>query len=267
MRLRFPGIKIVGTHHGYFPKEGEESNRVVDMIAAARPNILFVCFGMPLQEHWTCRNLERLAANVILFGGSTIEYASGRKRARPVLDVQTWPGMALPPAAGTTPSLAQVSHRQPIVSPEGSWCNCFRKGSNDEEIVPDIRVRLLLLLAASSSFSAGAGHDSRLTFTQVGQSEGSPDSRVQAGHFLTNPRIRLRKDLPVLRRGCRLGHDCRRRSAASCGGPCPGSSMGKQSRGDPRRSCLRRPAGGPCCSLSGLRDRRKTADHSIVRAG
>jgi N-acetylglucosaminyldiphosphoundecaprenol N-acetyl-beta-D-mannosaminyltransferase len=83
MNRRFPGIRVVGTHHGYFDKEGEESDRVVDVIAAARPNILFVCFGMPLQEHWTRRNLQRLAANVVLFGGSTIEYAAGRKKLAP----------------------------------------------------------------------------------------------------------------------------------------------------------------------------------------
>ncbi len=83
MGKRFPGMRIVGTHHGYFDKVGEESDRVVEMIAAARPNILFVCFGMPLQEHWTRRNLQRLAANVILFGGSTIEYAAGRKKLAP----------------------------------------------------------------------------------------------------------------------------------------------------------------------------------------
>jgi N-acetylglucosaminyldiphosphoundecaprenol N-acetyl-beta-D-mannosaminyltransferase len=83
MRRRFPGIRIVGAHHGYFNKEGEESNRVVDMIMTARPNILFVCFGMPLQEHWAHRNLERLTTNVVLFGGSTIEYASGRKKLAP----------------------------------------------------------------------------------------------------------------------------------------------------------------------------------------
>jgi N-acetylglucosaminyldiphosphoundecaprenol N-acetyl-beta-D-mannosaminyltransferase len=83
MQRRFPGIKIAGIHHGYFSKTGEESDRVVEMIGRARPNILFVCFGMPLQEQWVHRNLDRLAANVILFGGSTIEYASGRKKLAP----------------------------------------------------------------------------------------------------------------------------------------------------------------------------------------
>lgn len=83
MKKRFPAIRILGAHHGYFDKEGEESDRVVEMISASRPNILFVCFGMPLQEHWARRNIDRLAANVILFGGSTIEYAAGRKKHAP----------------------------------------------------------------------------------------------------------------------------------------------------------------------------------------
>jgi N-acetylglucosaminyldiphosphoundecaprenol N-acetyl-beta-D-mannosaminyltransferase len=83
MKARFPAIKIVGTHHGYFEKEGAESDHVVERVARVRPNILFVCFGMPLQEHWVRRNMDRLKSNVVLFGGSTIEYASGRKRLAP----------------------------------------------------------------------------------------------------------------------------------------------------------------------------------------
>jgi len=83
MRRRFPGIRIAGADHGYFNKVGEESDRIIERIGAVRPNILFVCFGMPLQEHWVHRNLQRLSANVILFGGSTIEYASGRKKLAP----------------------------------------------------------------------------------------------------------------------------------------------------------------------------------------
>lgn len=83
MTRRYPSIKIAGMHHGYFDKDGEESDRVVEMIAASRPNILFVCFGMPLQEHWAYRNFQKLASNVVLFGGSTIEYTAGRKKLAP----------------------------------------------------------------------------------------------------------------------------------------------------------------------------------------
>ncbi len=83
LRQRFPGLRIVGTQHGYFAKSGEESDRVVELINNARPNLLFVCFGMPLQEHWVRQNFARLNVNMILFGGSTIDYAAGVKRVAP----------------------------------------------------------------------------------------------------------------------------------------------------------------------------------------
>ncbi len=84
LRRTFPGLRIAGTQHGYFTKTGGESDRVVEEVARARPNILFVCFGMPLQEHWVRVNLSRLNANMVLFGGSTIDYAANLKRVAPV---------------------------------------------------------------------------------------------------------------------------------------------------------------------------------------
>jgi N-acetylglucosaminyldiphosphoundecaprenol N-acetyl-beta-D-mannosaminyltransferase len=83
LRNRFPHLQIVGAQHGYFPKAGESSSMVVEQINQARPNILFVCFGMPLQEHWVRENFHRLHVNVVLFGGSTIDYTAGLKTVAP----------------------------------------------------------------------------------------------------------------------------------------------------------------------------------------
>jgi N-acetylglucosaminyldiphosphoundecaprenol N-acetyl-beta-D-mannosaminyltransferase len=83
IRFRFPRIMIVGWHHGYFDKEGPESDRIVEMIGRVRPNVLFVGFGMPLQEHWIRANFEKLCANAILPAGSMIEYAAGRRATAP----------------------------------------------------------------------------------------------------------------------------------------------------------------------------------------
>jgi N-acetylglucosaminyldiphosphoundecaprenol N-acetyl-beta-D-mannosaminyltransferase len=83
VRHRYPGIRIVGTFNGYFQKEGEESEHVLRLIRETRPQLLFVCFGMPLQEHWVSRNFDRIEANVILFGGSTIEYTARRRSLAP----------------------------------------------------------------------------------------------------------------------------------------------------------------------------------------
>ncbi len=80
---RHPGLRIAGSHHGFFPKTGPESDAVVRTIHSAKPDILFVGFGMPLQEKWISANRERLTASAILPCGSMIEYASGRRTLAP----------------------------------------------------------------------------------------------------------------------------------------------------------------------------------------
>jgi len=83
LRRRFPQLRISGTCHGYFEKAGSETDDVVRQVNEAKPDILFVCFGMPLQEYWVQQNLPRLNAKVVLFGGSTIEYTAGRRKTAP----------------------------------------------------------------------------------------------------------------------------------------------------------------------------------------
>jgi N-acetylglucosaminyldiphosphoundecaprenol N-acetyl-beta-D-mannosaminyltransferase len=83
LKSKFPRLSIAGWHHGYFRKSGPESDAVVDMINRARPNLLFVGFGMPMQEHWISDNLARLDAEVILPAGSMIDYVAGLKGLAP----------------------------------------------------------------------------------------------------------------------------------------------------------------------------------------
>lgn len=83
VQARYPTIRIVGSHHGYFAKHGRESDEVVEMVNRAEPNVLIVGFGMPMQEFWIEENLARLNANVILPAGSMINYTAGRKSMAP----------------------------------------------------------------------------------------------------------------------------------------------------------------------------------------
>ena len=83
VRERFPGINVVGSHHGFFAKTGPDSDAVVELVRSSRPDVLVVGFGMPLQELWIQQNLERLATHVILPAGSMIEYTAGRKGLAP----------------------------------------------------------------------------------------------------------------------------------------------------------------------------------------
>ncbi len=83
VRERFPRLRIVGFHHGYFAKHGKESDAVVEQINRAQPDILVVGFGMPMQEFWIEEHLHRLNASVILPAGSMIDYTAGRKGLAP----------------------------------------------------------------------------------------------------------------------------------------------------------------------------------------
>ena len=66
LKARFPDLRIVGTHHGYFNKSpgSAENEAVIEQINAVKPNILIVGFGMPLQERWLMENWDRIDANV-----------------------------------------------------------------------------------------------------------------------------------------------------------------------------------------------------------
>jgi N-acetylglucosaminyldiphosphoundecaprenol N-acetyl-beta-D-mannosaminyltransferase len=77
LRAEEPGITIAGYHHGYFEKSGPESDRVVDIINAAKPNILLVGFGMPIQERWVRDNAARLNVNVTMVVGGFFDRLSG----------------------------------------------------------------------------------------------------------------------------------------------------------------------------------------------
>lgn len=83
LREKYPDFKTVGTHDGYFKKEGEENDAVIAEINAAAPDILFVCLGVPAQEKWIDANRDRLPTvrAALGLGGSLDSYAGTMKRA------------------------------------------------------------------------------------------------------------------------------------------------------------------------------------------
>jgi N-acetylglucosaminyldiphosphoundecaprenol N-acetyl-beta-D-mannosaminyltransferase len=66
---KFPGLKIVGVHHGYF--EGDE---VKDKIKESKPDVIFVGMGVPKQEIWMMENPLKLMIGV----GGSFDVLSGR---------------------------------------------------------------------------------------------------------------------------------------------------------------------------------------------
>ena len=87
LKQRYPGLNVVGAHHGYFDRS--ENEAVVQEINAAAPDILLAGLGMPLQEYWLMENRHKLDAGVALTGGAVFDYVSGRLRRGPRLLVSS----------------------------------------------------------------------------------------------------------------------------------------------------------------------------------
>lgn len=82
MSVKYPKLKVVGAHDGYFDKRGTENDRLVDEINKTNADILYVCLGSPAQEIWTWENRGRLCSHLLLcLGGSLDIYAGASKRA------------------------------------------------------------------------------------------------------------------------------------------------------------------------------------------
>jgi N-acetylglucosaminyldiphosphoundecaprenol N-acetyl-beta-D-mannosaminyltransferase len=83
---RFPRLRILGSHHGYFDQTNDspDNQALVGMINALKPDILVVGLGMPLQEKWLKENWESIEARVALTGGAVFDYVSGGLRRAPV---------------------------------------------------------------------------------------------------------------------------------------------------------------------------------------
>jgi N-acetylglucosaminyldiphosphoundecaprenol N-acetyl-beta-D-mannosaminyltransferase len=76
LKGEIPGLELE-THQGYFDMEGEDNERVLEVINAFGPHVLLVGMGMPRQEKWVLRNRARLKANVIHTIGATFDYVAG----------------------------------------------------------------------------------------------------------------------------------------------------------------------------------------------
>ena len=77
---RFGRALLVGARHGFFEKEKE--CEIANEIAAARPDLLFVCLGSPKQEEW----IERLRPPCLALGlGGALDVWAGDKARAPAL--------------------------------------------------------------------------------------------------------------------------------------------------------------------------------------
>ena len=73
-----PGLRIAGTHDGYFKEDGP----VIESIRQSGADVVFVCLGAPKQEKWMARNGAATGAHLLCgLGGSLDVFAGVVERA------------------------------------------------------------------------------------------------------------------------------------------------------------------------------------------
>jgi N-acetylglucosaminyldiphosphoundecaprenol N-acetyl-beta-D-mannosaminyltransferase len=80
LRLRFPGLKVVGTASPPFRQLTLEEEQIyVDKIRNANPDIVWVGIGSPRQEKWMHEVLDVLNGPVLVGVGAAFDFLSGNK--------------------------------------------------------------------------------------------------------------------------------------------------------------------------------------------
>jgi exopolysaccharide biosynthesis WecB/TagA/CpsF family protein len=77
----YPGLTIAGARHGYFSPRDEES--IIGDINSAKPDILLVAMGSPMQETWLLTHRHRLNARIALAVGGLFDFVSGTIQRAP----------------------------------------------------------------------------------------------------------------------------------------------------------------------------------------
>jgi exopolysaccharide biosynthesis WecB/TagA/CpsF family protein len=70
------GLRIAGTHHGYFG--ADENEDVVAAIRASEADVLLVALGNPRQEAWVEEHLADTGARMGVAVGAFLDFAAGR---------------------------------------------------------------------------------------------------------------------------------------------------------------------------------------------
>ncbi len=78
----YPALAFAGARSGYFAPDEEIA--IVDEIARLRPDILWIGFGVPLEQRFVARHIDRLrGVGVIKTSGGLFDFLSGRNSRAP----------------------------------------------------------------------------------------------------------------------------------------------------------------------------------------
>ncbi len=82
MRKAYPKLAFAGRRNGYFSRDEEAG--VVEAINAAKPDILWIGLGVPLEQQFIERNIDRLnGVGVVKTSGGLFDFISGKNPRAP----------------------------------------------------------------------------------------------------------------------------------------------------------------------------------------
>ena len=79
LQHRYPNLKIVGQHAGFY----EDENAIIELINHSQADVLFVALGSPKQEYWISKNRNRINASYLMGIGGTLDVVSGMTKRAP----------------------------------------------------------------------------------------------------------------------------------------------------------------------------------------
>lgn len=70
LNQKYPQKLLAGCHHGFFQREGEENNKVIELINQSGAEIILVGMSMPIQEEWIWANKDKLTPFIRISTGA-----------------------------------------------------------------------------------------------------------------------------------------------------------------------------------------------------
>lgn len=86
MKDKYPGLKIVGYHDGYFDQE--EEKKIIDELVTLQPDLLLIGLGAPKQEKWVSMHRDQLGVKVCIGVGGSFDVMSGEVKRAPKLFIK-----------------------------------------------------------------------------------------------------------------------------------------------------------------------------------
>ena len=113
IRRLYPALDLAGHASGYM-RRAQDEERVIELINAARPDILWLGLGIPAEQAFAVRNRNRLRVGLIKTSGGLFDYISGKNARAPGCSMLASNGLFAPTLSrGVSP--AAIS--RPILTP------------------------------------------------------------------------------------------------------------------------------------------------------